>query len=80
VYLKYLLDFILTFVGVKMVIVDFYHFPIIVSLAVILVTLAVAIIASLKFPPAPEKAAAHPHETTGSIFANLPPEEQQERE
>ena len=44
----------------------------------IVVTLAVAIVASLKFPPASEKAHGHPHEKTGSIFGTIPPDEQEE--
>jgi tellurite resistance protein TerC len=51
VYLKYGLAVILTFVGIKMVIVDFYHVPVSASLAVIVVTLMVTIVASLKWGP-----------------------------
>jgi tellurite resistance protein TerC len=80
VYLKYALAVILTFVGVKMVIVDFYHVPTVISLLVIVVTLAVAIVASLKFPPASEKAHGRPHEKTGSIFGTIPPDEQEGHE
>jgi len=47
VYLKYALAVILTFVGVKMVGDDFLDVPVTVSLAVILVSLAIAIAASL---------------------------------
>ena len=47
VYLKYGLSAILTFVGVKMLIVDIYHVPILVSLGFILLTLASTIAASL---------------------------------
>lgn len=70
VYLKYGLAFILTFVGVKMVIVNWYHVPILVSLAVIILTLATSILASLLFPP---KGGGHTlpktgDEKTGSIF------------
>lgn len=46
-YLKVALSFILTYIGVKMVIVDFYKIPTGVSLGVIAVTLTVAMIASL---------------------------------
>lgn len=46
-YLKIALSFILTYVGVKMVIVDFYKIPTGISLSVIAVTLTIAIIASL---------------------------------
>ena len=46
-YLKYGLAAILGFVGVKMLTADIYHVPVGISLAVILLILAVAIIASL---------------------------------
>ena len=47
VYLRYGLAVVLTFVGVKMLLVDVFHIPTIVSLGVIVGTLAVSIIASL---------------------------------
>ncbi len=46
-YLKYGLAVILTFVGVKMLIVNFYHFPTYISLGVILGVLTISVIASL---------------------------------
>ncbi len=46
-YLKYALAGILTFVGVKMLVVDYVHVPVIVSLAVIVLILVVAIVASV---------------------------------
>ncbi|HZV81184.1 MAG TPA: TerC family protein [Geobacteraceae bacterium] len=50
VYLKYGISFILLFVGVKMLAgVSGFHIPITVSLAVIVVSLAIAVIASLTF-------------------------------
>jgi tellurite resistance protein TerC len=73
VYLKYGLAVILTFVGVKMVIVDFYHFPIVASLGVIIVTLTASILASLYFRPkyADHKTAqASAHGKTGSVFGH----------
>ena len=60
VYLRYGLAVVLTFVGVKMLLVDVFHIPTIVSLGVIVGTLAVSIIASLlssrhvKTPDIPE--------------------------
>lgn len=72
VYLKYGLAVILTFVGVKMVIVDYYHVPIVASLLVIVITLVTSIVASLMFPPPP--AAVKPHDKTGSIFGTIPDE------
>lgn len=47
VYLKPALSFILAFVGIKMLIVDFYKIPIVASLLVILGALLTAIIASI---------------------------------
>jgi predicted tellurium resistance membrane protein TerC len=64
---------ILTFVGVKMVIVDFYHFPIVVSLGVIVATLTASILASLFLRPKYaeyERAQAQPHKKTGSVFGH----------
>lgn len=50
-YLKYGLAVILVFVGVKMGISGFYHFPIVASLLVILAILVVSVVVSLLFPP-----------------------------
>ena len=68
--LKYGLALILTFIGVKMLIESFYHIPITWSLAVVLGTLALSVVASLVWPqpekaPEPMKPDA---EKTGSIF------------
>lgn len=52
--LKYGLGLILAFVGVKMLLSHYWHPPISVSLGVIVVTLAVTVIASLKIPPKTE--------------------------
>lgn len=52
--LKYGLGIILAFVGVKMLLHEYWHPPISVSLGVIVVTLAVTVIASLKIPPKTE--------------------------
>lgn len=49
-YLKYGLAFILVFVGVKMLIAEHMHLPVMASLGVILGTLAVSIAASLIWP------------------------------
>ncbi len=46
-YLKYSLIFILSYVGVKMSLIDFYKFPAILSLIIILVSLAAGIIYSI---------------------------------
>ena len=77
VYLKYGLSVILTFVGGKMVILDFYHVPILVSLGVIIVTLAVSIITSLMYPKGVAK--RHPPKT-GSIFGSVFPDDRSSSE
>jgi tellurite resistance protein TerC len=71
--LKYGLAIILTFIGVKMLIEGFYHIPITWSLAVVLGTLALSVIASLIWPkpelaPEPMKPDAT---KTGSIFGTV---------
>jgi len=76
--LKYGLAIILTFVGVKMLIVNFYHVPILVSLGVIVGVLAISVIASLMWPQAEKEVELDvvPDEgdgETGSIFGKLPP-------
>ena len=48
VYLKTGLAVILAFVGVKMLIMEFYHFPVWLSLGVIGTVLAVSVVASLR--------------------------------
>lgn len=45
-FLKYGISFLLFFVGIKMLISDFYHIPIYISLAVITITITVSILAS----------------------------------
>ncbi len=49
-YLKYGLAAILVFVGVKMSIAGFFHFPVVLSLLIILGILLISILASLLFP------------------------------
>jgi tellurite resistance protein TerC len=49
-YLKYGLSAILVFVGVKMLIVDFYKVPIVFSLTTILGILIISVVLSLIFP------------------------------
>lgn len=48
--LKYGLAIVLTFVGVKMCISEWYEIPILISLAVVIAVLAIAVILSLVFP------------------------------
>ena len=46
-YIKYSLVFILAFVGMKMMLVSIYHVPNLISLAIILGTLAIGMVASI---------------------------------
>lgn len=50
-YLKYGLAVILTFIGVKMVLIHYIHIPILLSLMVIFFTLTITVLLSLAFPP-----------------------------
>jgi len=73
--LKYGLAVILSFIGVKMLGEKFYHIDILLSLGIVLGTLALAIAASLIWPK-PEEApdALRPEaKPTGSIFGTLLP-------
>lgn len=49
-YIKYGLSAILVFVGMKMVMIDFYKIPVLVSLFTILGILVISVVASLLFP------------------------------
>jgi tellurite resistance protein TerC len=73
VYLKYGLSAILTFVGGKMLIADFYHVPIVVSLGFILVTLGATVAASFLFPNAAATVIDTTQGKTGSIFGSIQP-------
>jgi len=71
--LKYGLALILSFIGVKMLGENYFHIDILVSLGVVLVTLAVSVLASLRWPEpdeAPEPMRREPR-GTGSIFGAL---------
>ena len=46
VYLKYGLAFVLTFIGIKMLIVEWYHIPVAVSLAVVFSALLLSVLVS----------------------------------
>jgi tellurite resistance protein TerC len=80
VYLRYGLAVILTFVGVKMVAIDFVHVPILVSLGVIIITLAVTILISLYYPPKPEDVIDQAEGKTGSIFGSVQPGEETQQD
>jgi hypothetical protein len=64
--------------------VDFYHFPIAVSLGVIIVTLVASILASLYLPPKYAAESESQHQKTGSVFGHSheehPPQTSQEHE
>ena len=49
-YLNYGLSAILVFVGVKMLIADFYKIPVSIALSVVAIVLLVSILASVLFP------------------------------
>jgi tellurite resistance protein TerC len=51
--LKYGLALVLVFVGVKMLLVDLYPIPVLVSLGVVALILTVAVVASVRIPPKP---------------------------
>jgi tellurite resistance protein TerC len=51
-YLKVGLGVVLSFVGLKMLVSEYYHIPIGLSLAVVGVVLGASIVASLLWPPA----------------------------
>ena len=53
-FLKYGISFLLFFVGVKMLISDFYHVPINISLFVIAITLTISILASVLIKEKPK--------------------------
>ena len=71
--LKYGLAFILTYIGVKMLISGWVHVPIALSLGIVLTALAVSIGASLIWPAsAMEVPPGESEGKTGSIFGRLP--------
>ena len=75
--LKYGLAVILTFIGIKMLIEQWYHIPIMLSLGVVLGTLLLSVIGSLIWPQ-PEKAPEPMKpdgEKTGSIFGSVLPKQ-----
>ena len=76
--LKYGLAIILTFVGLKMIAEHWIHVPILVSLAVILGVLLLAIAASLIWP-AKDKPLTEETERTGSIFGGQPADRRRSR-
>jgi tellurite resistance protein TerC len=71
-YLNVGLAVVLVFVGVKMTISDFYKIPIALSLGVILLTLALAVVASLLRPLPEESAAPLPEESVAPASEETP--------
>ncbi len=53
-FLKYGLSFVLVFIGIKMIIADFYKIPVHWALIVVAALLLLSVLASLIWPPAPE--------------------------
>jgi len=83
VYLKYGLAVVLVFIGVKMLIVDFYKIPTSISLLVLSLLIGGAVAASLLFPPraepdAPARTAAVPG-TTAAAPSSLAPGDDPDR-
>ena len=64
-FLKIGLCIVLMFVGVKMLISDFYKIPISISLVMVVSILASSVLASVLFPPAEERAASLPGKAGG---------------
>jgi tellurite resistance protein TerC len=58
-YLHYGLSFVLVFVGVKMLIVEWYKIPVAISLGVVALLLALSILASIAWPKKPEEIVDH---------------------
>jgi tellurite resistance protein TerC len=66
-YLKVGLGLVLAFVGTKMLIADFYKFPIALSLGIVLGLLVTSIVTSLLFPPAKPPEPATPPESDSAL-------------
>jgi tellurite resistance protein TerC len=58
-YLKLGLSVVLVFVGIKMVIVDFYKIPVAISLGVVATVLTLSVVLSLLYPPHPVEEPPH---------------------
>lgn len=70
--LKYGLAIILSFIGVKMLGEAWFHIPILLSLGIVLGTLAISIVASMVWPQPDEgPEALRPEGKTGSIFGTV---------
>ncbi|MFC1833399.1 TerC family protein [Thermodesulfobacteriota bacterium] len=72
-YLKIGLSIVLVLVGVKMVIADWVHLPVWLTLSMVVVIVALSIIASMIWPPKEETIASEPQpETVGSSAGDVP--------
>ncbi len=65
-YLKYGLSLVLVFIGLKMLVADFYKIPIGLSLGVVAVILAVSVLASVLLPAPQEPSPEAPDASAGS--------------
>lgn len=54
-FLKYGLSIILVFIGIKMLITDIFHIPILISLSIIMIVLTVSVLASVFIKPSKQK-------------------------
>lgn len=72
VYLRYGLGFVLSFVGVKMLLADIYPIPIGISLSMIAGILTISVVASLLFPPKHADTAPAPRPVEGESDEQLP--------
>lgn len=72
VYLRYGLGFVLSFVGVKMLLADIYPIPIGISLSMIAGILTISVVASLLFPPKHADTAPAPRPVKGESDEQLP--------
>lgn len=72
VYLRYGLGFVLSFVGVKMLLADIYPIPIGISLSMIAGILTISVVASLLFPPKHTDTAPAPRPVKGESDEQLP--------
>ena len=72
VYLRYGLGFVLSFVGIKMLLVDIYKIPIGISLGVIAGILTISMVASLLFPPKHAEAETVPQSLKSGDHEKIP--------
>jgi TerC family integral membrane protein len=71
-YLGFGLGLVLIFVGAKMLLHEWVHIPIELSLGIVLAILTLAIVVSLLRPPAPQEAVPDPTQTPAGDFQDSP--------